>query len=248
MSYFERKEEILALLKANKTASVEELATKLYVSPATVRRDLTEMQKLGLVERSHGGAVIVEGSDEISILIRKAKNSREKNIAVTTMLRHIPEFSTVFIDNSSTCLALVERMSFAHKTVVTNGLHIALRLSQQDDVTLIVPGGVIHSNTSAVLGAMTTNTLNDFRFDLALLSCASVDDGGTWELSLETMELKKKALARSRQRYLVFDSTKLGAPATYRTAELKDYDLIATDADDGTLDTLRSRGANIVNR
>ena len=56
MSYFERKQEILDYLKLNKTASVEELAAKLFVSAATIRRDLTEMQRLGLVERSHGGA------------------------------------------------------------------------------------------------------------------------------------------------------------------------------------------------
>ena len=87
MAYFERKQEILDFLKINKTATVEQLSEQLYVSPATVRRDLIEMQRLGLIERTHGGAVLVEGSDEISILIRKAKNAKEKDRTVRAALR-----------------------------------------------------------------------------------------------------------------------------------------------------------------
>ncbi len=247
MSYSQRKDEILSVLKTQKSASVEELSRRLFVSPATIRRDLNEMQKLGLVERSHGGAVLTEGGDEISILIRKAKNAKEKGAAVNAILPYIPEFSTVFIDNSSTCLALAERLNFSHKTVVTNGLHVALRLAQQDDVNLILPGGEIRSNTSAVLGTLTTSVLADFRFDLALFSCAAVNEQGAWELSLDTMRVKKLALENSKQRLLVFDRTKVFTQATYRTAELKDYDLIATDADDEAVEILRASGGNVVN-
>lgn len=248
MAYSERKDWILAYLKENKSATVERLASNLYVSTATIRRDLTEMQKLGLIERSHGGALIVESSNEISILIRKTKNPREKEQAASRALSHVPEFQTVFIDNSSTCMALAERMDFRHKTVVTNGLHTALCIARHDNVTLIMPGGEIQCNTAAVLGSLTLNALKDFRFDLCLMSCAGLDDDGSYEVSLETMQAKKAVLAHSAKRVLIIDRTKIGVPAIYRTAELKDYDIIVTDAENGEIEHLVASGINILNK
>ena len=231
MSYNERFQQILDYLKKNNSASVEQLAEMLYVSVATVRRDLTELQKRGQIKRSHGGAVLMEGADEVSFFIRKVKNAHEKQAAANVALRHMPEFQTVFIDNSSTCLALAERMELSHKTVVTNGLNVAMRIARHDDVNLIMPGGEVKFNTTAVHGSMTANCLNNFRFDLSVISCAAVDNEGSYEFSVESMEIKKTALARSKKKVLVFDSTKVGTTAICKTASLDDYDHIFTDAD-----------------
>ena len=106
----ERFNSITEYLKEHKRASVTELSNVLYVSPATVRRDLLEMQKMGLVARTHGGALYLDNSDEVSIFVRLEKDSLEKELTASVALDRIPPFQTVFIDNSSTCLALAERM------------------------------------------------------------------------------------------------------------------------------------------
>ena len=62
MALTERQNEILKRLKENKTAGVNELAEELYVSEATIRRDLNEMKNMGLIERSHGGAILPENA------------------------------------------------------------------------------------------------------------------------------------------------------------------------------------------
>ena len=82
MSNSERLSQILDYLKKHRSASVEEIANMLYVSVATVRRDLTELQKRGQINRSRGGAVLMEGADEISFFIRQIKNAREKEEAL----------------------------------------------------------------------------------------------------------------------------------------------------------------------
>lgn len=248
MSNDDRFSRILEYLKTNNSASVEELAKLLYVSVATVRRDLTELQKRGQVKRSHGGAILMEGADEISIFIREVKNAREKEAAVSVALRHMPEFQTVFIDNSSTCLALAERMNLAHKTVVTNGLHVAMRISRKNDVNLIMPGGEVRFNTAAMLGSMAAANLNSFNFDLSIISCSAVDRDGTYELSLETMQIKKIALEKSKKRVLIFDNTKADTLATYKTATLESYDYIFTNADALSITTLDPNNkCNIIN-
>lgn len=247
MAYTERNRQILEYLKDRKSASVEELAKFLYVSEATVRRDLTELQKLGQVERSHGGAIIVEGVDEISIFIRQAKNAKEKERTASVALKHIPDFQTVFIDNSSTCLALAERMNFAFKTVVTYGLQIALRLSARNNITLIMPGGEIKSNTTATMGAMTVKAIEDMRFDLCLLSCAALDKTGAFEFSLESKQIKRAAFDNSKNRLLIVDRTKLGDSTTFRTATPDAYTAIITNADDDALAGIRESGAVVYN-
>ena len=74
----ERQEQILNILKIKHSATVKNLANSLFVSDATIRRDLCEMQKLGLIERSHGGAVILEEADEVSIFVRINENAANK--------------------------------------------------------------------------------------------------------------------------------------------------------------------------
>ena len=240
MSYKERSIQIIDYLKEHKTATVEQIAQILFVSEATIRRDFTKMQKLGQIERSHGGAILSEGSDELSIFIRQTKNAKEKMKAISVALKHLPDFQTVFIDNSSTCLALAERMNFSHKTVVTNGLQIAMRIAQHDSVTLILPGGEIRGHTTAVTGGMTVSALSDFRFDLALLSCSGVDTRGSYELALDPMQIKRTAIKQSKKTILIFDRTKVNEHSTFLTTSLDNYDMLISDAEDDTLEQLRA--------
>ena len=245
----ERFDKILDHLKLHKRASVADLSRLLYVSEATVRRDLNDMQRMGLLKRTHGGAVYADGSEEVSIFVRQEVNAPWKEATAAIALPHLPDFRTVFIDNSSTCLALAERMNLAHKTVVTNGLQIAMRISRHDDVNLIMPGGEVRFNTAAVLGSMAANSLGNFNFDLAITSCSAVNAEGAYELSLESMQIKRTALTKSRKRILIFDNTKVNTSATFKTASLDNYDYIFSNAGDALLKSINPDGTkNILNR
>ncbi len=240
----ERHNIILGILKESRIANVKELAKKLYVSEATVRRDLCEMQKLGLIERSHGGAILPDNAEEISIFVRMNKNSKEKEHAATNALRHIPDFRSVFIDSSSTALALAERMDLSFKTVVTNNLQTAISLSKKRDINLIILGGSVQYNTVSATGSFTARQVEDFTFDLLISSCAAVIGNDVFERSLEQKEIKAAAFKRSKYRILVFDSTKYDAYGAYRAGMLSEYDLVATDACPPA--TLVTSGINIV--
>ena len=226
----ERQNAILQALKENKSANVAELARKLYVSEATIRRDLAQMESMGLIERTHGGALLPENSEEISIFFRMEKNAREKEKAATKALPHIPYFKSVFIDSSSTALALAERMDLNHKTVVTNNLQTAIQLSKKPNLNLILLGGNVHFNTNSATGSWTARQLADFSFDLMISSCAAVIGDSVFERSLEQKEIKRVAFEHCRKRILLIDHTKFSAHGTYRLSALKDYDLVATDA------------------
>ena len=236
MALTERQNEILKRLKENKTAGVNELAKALYVSEATIRRDLAEMKSMGLVERSHGGALLPENAEEISIFFRLEKNANEKERVATKALPYIPPFKSLFIDSSSTALALAERLDLSFKTVVTNNLQTAIQLSKKPNLNLILLGGNVHFNTNSATGSWTARQLEDFAFDLMISSCAAVIGDSSFERSLDQKEIKRAAFKRCKQKVLLVDHTKFTAHGTYRLAALNDYDLVVTDAPppDGT--------------
>lgn len=227
----ERHDAIMQILKKNKTANVKALAKSLFVSQATIRRDLNEMKKLGLIERSHGGAILPENADEISIFVRMQENAKDKERTATNALSRLPEFRSVFIDSSSTVLALAERMDLSFKTVVTNNLQTAIVLSKKTDINLIVLGGNVHYNTISCTGSFTTRQLEEFSFDLVILSCASVDGEEVFERSLDQKEIKLTALKRGKTKMILIDHNKFSASATYRLASLSDFDIVVTDLD-----------------
>ena len=225
----ERHNAIMELLKENRSANVKELAKTLFVSEATIRRDLTEMKTLGLIERNHGGAILPDNAEEVSIFVRMNKNAKEKEKTATNALRRIPEFRSVFIDSSSTALALAERMDLSFKTVVTNNLQTAIQLSKKQNVNLILLGGSVQFNTGSATGSWTARQIEDFSFDLMISSCAAVSGKEVLERSLDQKEIKLAAFMRSKKRILLIDHTKFSAHGTYRLAELSDYDLVAVD-------------------
>lgn len=226
----ERHDLIMELLKEKKTANVKTLAKTLFVSEATVRRDLTEMQTLGLIKRSHGGAVLPDNAREVSIFVRMNENAREKEKSASSAILRLPDFQSVFIDSSSSALALAERIDLRFKTVVTNNLQTAILLSKKRDINLILLGGSVQYNTISATGAWTARQLGDFSFDLMISSCAAITGTEVLERSIEQKEIKLAAFTRSKKRVLIVDHTKFSAHGTYRLASLADYDLIATDA------------------
>lgn len=250
----ERAYQIMDHLKIHKKATIAELSKALFASESTIRRDLAEMQEQGLIARYHGGAILLEGIGETSIFFRAEKDQEAKDACAAIAQKHIPPptgpepVNTLFIDNSSTCLALAKRLDFTNKTVITNGLQVALQLSQKPDIHLIMPGGSVNPSTGAITGSLATRMLDDFGIDLALTSCAAFDGSGAFELSLETALLKQIAAKKSRKKLLVASANKFGVSAPYRVLPLEDYDAVITDADDEAIKPLLDKGICVYNK
>ena len=242
----ERQNLILNYLKEHRSAAVSTLARILFVSEATVRRDLVLIERNGLIRRTHGGAMLSYGAEEVSLFVRMNENRRKKEEAVRRALPHVPsDFKTVFLDSSSTALMLVEKLPLQNKTIVTNNLQSALRLSKFDGVDIVIPGGNLYSSSSSVKGAWTNSLLSEFRFDLMICSCAAVANGGVYESALDQREIKRIAHNNSAFHILLLDNTKLSGQGTYLVAPLSRYEVVALDSyADDDLETLK--GAHLV--
>lgn len=249
MSLNIRQKAIYEYLKEHKYAKVSALGEMLYVSVPTIRRELNDMERLGLVERQRGDVTLLETNTEINLQMRYEKNTLDKQATAEIALKKLPDFKTAFIDNSSTAYIFTKKANLSLKTVITNSLSLAMELSKKKDITVIMPGGTLLYNSNELQGSPTIRFFSDLNLDLMISSCAGISTEGTFERSLEQAELKRAVMQRCKYKILLVDKTKLTKSETYRVAELSEYDAIFTNAEEDALISYRlNTVANIINK
>lgn len=228
----QRHRSILDYLNRKKSITVQELSAMLFVSEATIRRDLSEMEKQGLLKRSHGGAVLFESSSgETSLLVREQKNVREKQSIAHLALDFISSNSTIFMDSSSTAGMLIPLLKqYKFLTVITNGLKNALALSQLTDVKTYIIGGVVSPQSTSSAGSDSIDYINNINSQVAFISCGGISEkNGITDAAFEQARLKNAMLNNSAVKVLLCDSSKLGKVFMCRTCGFDKLDYIITD-------------------
>lgn len=213
MLSLERQEEILEILNRNKSATVEELASELFVSGATIRRDLRTMEKQGLIKRSHGGAIPFKSSaEESAFAIREQENTSAKRTIANLAVKLIKNGDSVFIDSSSTTGLVIPMLNnFNFLTVTTTGLRNALLLSQTNSVKIYIPGGQIQNHSNSIIGTDTMDYISRIHADICLISCTGLDlVNGFTDASIEQAKLKQQMRKNSTKLAMLCDSTKFG--------------------------------------
>lgn len=252
MLTLERQNEIMEYLKQKKTATVRELAARLYVSDATIRRDLGEMETLGLLRRSHGGAVLLEKNrDELSVLVRMEQNADAKRVMSELVIPELEDCSSVWMDSSSTVHFLSTVWRPTRKTVFTTGVQTALELAKLPDMQVVMPGGVLKFHTDSLEGEVTREQMRAFFADAMVCSCGGIGtDGVVTESTLSQCAIKQGMMQQSRRRILVADSSKIGETRAFRIGTLRDFHVLVCDRapDDAVIGYCRENGVRLVCR
>lgn len=228
----ERHQKIMEILEKDKKVSVNKLVKTLYVSPATVRRDLCEMSKKGLLKRTYGGAILyASSSQESSIILRESVNKSQKVAICAKCLDFIKNNQSIFLDSSSTVTNLVDFLNERKfLTIITAGLTCASLMTQKTKFTTYIPGGFIQSHSNSIQGEMVTQSINKIHTDLFIFSCSGLSiDGGITESNIEQAEIKKVMAKNSQMRILLVDSSKIGKIYLAESVKLDDVDVIITD-------------------
>ncbi|MFC1463845.1 MAG: DeoR/GlpR family DNA-binding transcription regulator [Candidatus Brachytrichaceae bacterium NZ_4S206] len=229
----ERRREIIALLETERHVRVEDLARRFDVSEVTIRKDLSELEARGLLQRTHGGAVLVHKSRfNPSFLEKLALHAAEKRAIAHAALEYICEGDALILDAGSTTLALAKAMlgRFRHLTVVTSSVPIALELAHAG-WDLILTGGQVREHSLALIGPAAVNTLEGFHVDKAFLGATGVTlrDGYSTPNPLDA-QLKQAMMRAADESYVLTDSSKLGRGVLANYARLEEVKLLITDA------------------
>lgn len=228
----ERQQEILALLREVHSVTVEELCKKFYASGATIRRDLGRLEKSGLIRRTYGGAVLLEGNAvESPYLLRESENLEAKLGMAAAAAQLIKNGDTLFLDSSSTVMQLCRHLSgFDGITVITNGIKTAMLLAENANTTVYIAGGQLRKNSRSVIGVAAKEFFAPYYADIAFLSCHGLDPGyGLTEAHEEESQIKRLLIQKARRTVLLCDSTKVGQRFFSRTCGLESISALVTD-------------------
>lgn len=230
----ERQQRILAEARRVGRVEVAALAESHEVTPETVRRDLTALERRGSLRRVHGGAIPVERLElEPTLAARTTRLTAEKRRIAARALDELPAGGTLLLDAGTTTLAVVELLPpDIDLTVVTNSIAAASILITHPGVTLYLIGGRVRGRTGAAVGDWATEALAGIVGDLALMGT----NGFSVARCLTTPDqseaaVKRAMIASARRSGLVRDSTKAGDAHFHRFGQLSDLDLVITDTD-----------------
>lgn len=209
----QRKQQIKEIVIAKKSASVTALAKEFNVTGETIRRDLKELEREGVLIRTHGGAFIQSGVENlIDIDLRKTVYLDEKEIIARRSLPLVNSGDAVFFDNSTTCYHIAKAMQNLNITVVTNSLMIMNLFSQNENVRLVSVGGEYSASEQAFYGPIATNTLAEYYVDSAFISSRSVSlTTGVTESTDRWASIRRLMIEHATNLYLAVDHTKIGA-------------------------------------
>lgn len=228
----ERRQQIIDIIKEQKFLNVPDLAKKFFTSEATIRRDLDKLKKTGVLKRTYGGAVLIEGLDaEIPLVVREEERAEEKQRIAKAASGLVNEGDVIIIDSSSTCAKLVPYLFHKQpKTVITNSPKTAILLANNSKMNIYCTGGFLRSHSLSFVGEAARNMISSFHVDTLFFSCRGASiDGGLTDPSEEEAELKRIMIRNSRKIVVMLDSTKFRQHGFARVCDYSDIDYLITE-------------------
>lgn len=235
---FERKKRISAithLLQQKNEISVKEISEMMHVSEMTIRRDLDTLEEQGVVNRTHGGAVLLDPNTSIRypyILGEQiTKNTREKNLIGIKAASLVRPHETIFLDSGTTTPFVAKNLNpDLPITALCYTFTNAMELYPRTNTNLILLGGLFHRDSNIFHSVENYGLIRNTRADKAFISTGGFDP----EMGLTTFfdyeaAIKREMIRSARHIILVADSTKFGKISVAHFAELDDVDTIITD-------------------
>lgn len=230
----ERRRAIAELVQQEGRVAVTELSQRFAVSEVTIRADLQALSEQKLLVRTHGGAVAATNNlSELALTLRRQRQVKEKSRIGQAGAARIVNGDAIFLDSSSTSLAIAHHLKqHRYVTVVTNSLEIVNELLDAPAVEVMMVGGVLQRDTASLVGAYGLDAIQSLNLQMGFFGAHGIDTrAGLTDVSAEEAAVKRPLAALCRQLVAVLDATKWGRVGVASFAELKQINLIITDAE-----------------
>lgn len=229
----ERHSELVSYVQRHKKATVHELRELFGVSSATIRNDLSFLEKRGLLLRTHGGAMIkTQTRFEENMQERLVHHQREKEAIAAAAVALIEDGDTIILDTGTTVMELARRLGEKRNiTVITNDIEIARTVCEYEDATLLLVGGVVRKRFRCAVGSLSQRLLSGLLVDKAFIAANNFDlEKGASTPDIDQSETKKAMIAVASKVILLCDRSKFGTQSFAQFAAPQDFDVIVTDA------------------
>lgn len=212
MIQFDRQQSILKYLTEHQSASVRELAEAIYISEASVRRDLAALEVQGYVRRVYGGVVLARPDNLIvPVELRDGENAVAKNTVAKRAAEMIPNGTTLIMDASSTTRRILKYLDNKQNLrIFTNNLRIFQDIGTID-AQVYCTGGFYNRRNHAFTGPVAEHFIRSISADLFFFSSQGINEAGEiTDVSEEETSLRRTMLSRAKKRIFLCDDSKIG--------------------------------------
>lgn len=226
-----RQQAILYAVMRQGYASIDSLAAEFGVSAQTVRRDIMELDRTGLLERRPGGASCRTTILNSSYSQRQVEDFKAKERIAQAIVREIPDNSSLFLTLGTTvevlAYALLERSGLM---IVTNNVVAALTLNTKPDFEVVVASGYMRKSSNGLVGETAIEFVKGFQCDFTITSCGGISDSDGCLLDFHTADVSvaRTMMERSGKVFLAASASKFGRQAVVRVAPLSRVDTLFT--------------------
>ena len=228
-----RQQQILDYLYQNHFASIDELAHTIYVSGATVRREVQHLEKNGFVRSVYGGVMLAEhNKDALPVSLRNKEHSAAKELIAAKAAELIHDNDIVIFDSSSTvrriCKHILNRKNL---TVITNNLRVCQEL-KDTNISVHCTGGTLLKFRDCFANHLAEEYIKQINATSFFFSAQGImENGDIVDYSEEEISLRKTMLSRAKNKIFLYDSSKIGRDSPFKICNISDTTHVVTDND-----------------
>ncbi|HEX4056015.1 MAG TPA: DeoR/GlpR family DNA-binding transcription regulator [Tepidisphaeraceae bacterium] len=232
----ERQTRLRELLAKRRILPLDVLSRELDVSPSTVRRDVEALELQGFVQRTHGGVIWIGDRAALGQTRTYAFHQRmsvqldAKQTIAKAASRLVTTGQTILLSGGTTTFYLAEQLHGRSVQLITNSLPIANLFMDDDNVELIITGGLMYPRHGVMLGPTAENFLSTVHASRMFFSSAGILDGAIYNQNLLLVAAERRMMEQSQQVVLLADSDKFGQQALVRLCDLSEIDTVVSDS------------------
>jgi DeoR family fructose operon transcriptional repressor len=251
----ERQTRLRELLSRRGMCDLDTLSAELNVSQSTVRRDVEMLEQAGVVERTHGGviwlgdrAAAAPAAGPYAFHQRMNFNADAKRRIAKAAAALIQPGQTLIIDGGTTTFYLAQELLGRPLQIVTNSLPIASLFLNDEQIELVLTGGVMYPRHGVLLGPMVETMLSSIHAKTLVLSPAGIHDGMLYNQNMLLVQAEQRMMEQAQEVVLLADSGKFGQQALSRLCPLSEIDVVVTDSSltVGQRELVRSAGCELI--
>ena len=244
-----RQKMIETYLQKVEFASLEELSTEVDASVSTVRRDLTALEKAGILKRTHGGARLLNPrSDEFTFTKRDTVQLDEKELIGRACAELIVPNQSVIIDAGTTVFHAAKYLEHKTPQIITNSLPVANLYAANNLVETVLSGGVIYPRLGVLVGPLAVEAFSKMHADVAIMSSGGITVDGITNSHILLIDIQREMIRAASKVIMCLDSSKFGRKSVASLCSLDDVDIIVTDSgvNSEIAETIRAKGVELI--
>ncbi|MCP3424631.1 DeoR/GlpR family DNA-binding transcription regulator [Rothia sp. AR01] len=231
----QRRHKIAELVRREGSVRLADLAEPFGVSEPTLRKDLSALERDGVLRRTHGGAIAVESRPVSTLAARKAHNIEAKRAIARICADLVEEGQSVYLDSGTTIEVMAGLLRRSTLNVLTNSPGVAMAVAEKPGVRHTLLGGEYNPVGGSVTGALTVETLERFHVDTAFIGVSGISPQGIFTVDVAESHVKRAAIGSARRVVVPLDTSKVGYRDYYQLTDLAHVDDVVSERRDADL-------------